>query len=160
MTTGLEQFYGTYLGFSPTDSSAAGLGELEIIITESLIKGRFATGYEIISEEIPISMLKPMTKEDIKNTQKEGSSYVDRCVGFDLKGVKYIFLVDPKEDEFGLLIYDNELADILGPPALFNPKQIEMGAYKEFIEALEKENGKGCYPTLENGGKVSKDLGE
>ncbi len=159
MTTGLEQFYGTYLGFSPTDESRAGLGELEIIITESLIKSRMATGYEIVSEETPTSILKPMSEEEMKKIPKDKSSSISHCVGFDGNGIKYIFFVGEKDDEVALVI-KGSLGDFLGPTLLFGYKQIEGGVYKKIIDVMEKEYGRGCYPTLENGGKASKDLEE
>lgn len=155
---GLEQLQGTYRGFAPTDESPIMLGELEVSITKEAVNIRHAGGFKIGEEEIPISMFKPMTKDELSALYKEGSKAVDELVGFSVNGMKYIFLPNAPNDEVALLIRGNEMADILGLTVLYSPAQIQRGVYDKAVAKLNGEFSdkypKGCFPTLAAGGKL------
>jgi hypothetical protein len=155
-TYSLDQLQGTYRGFGPTDESPIAMGELEVTITKETLKMRHATGLKIDGGEIPISIFKPMTKEEISTIYAEGSEYIEKSIGFTARGLNYIFLPNAKDEtEFGLLIRGNEMADMLGPTILYNPAQITNGAYEKAVKSLEDNAGKNCFPTLANGGKLA-----
>lgn len=154
--TRLEQLQGTYRGFAPTDESNIGLGELEISITQTFMKTRHAAGLRIDEEETPISEFKPMTRDELSGVYREGSPYINRSVGFSIDEMKFVFLPDATDEEMGLLIRGNEMADMLAPTFLYNPEQIARGVYQKVIESIEANAGKDCFPTLANGGLIKR----
>ena len=155
---GLEQLQGTYRGFSPTDESPIAMGELEVSITREAMKIRHATGLRVDEGEIPLSMLKPMTKKELSTVYQEGSEYIDKSVGFSVNGMQYVFIPNPNDDEFGLLIRGNQMADILGPTVLYSPAQVQKGVYEKIVAGLNGQfpdrYPRGCFPTLDAGGKL------
>lgn len=154
----LDQLQGIYRGFSPTDESPIVMGELEISINQESLKSRFATGLNITEEEIPISRFKPMTKEELIEIYEEGSDYANRSIGFSVNGINCVFLPDPSDDEFGLIVRGNEMADLLGPTLLYSPAQIERGVYDKAIARANAQftdkYPQGCFPRLETNGKL------
>jgi len=153
----MEQLYGTYRGFAPTDESPIAMGELEVTINESSVRTRMATGLKIETDDIPLSELKPMTRDQLRGVYVDESPYIDRSVGFSVDGLSLIFLPDAGDDEMGLLIHGRELADMLGPTILFSPRQVERGVYARALEAMHREYGPNCIPLLENDGKNVED---
>jgi hypothetical protein len=153
----LEQFQGIYRGFSPTDESPIALGELEVSIDKETIKLKYATGLEIVTNQITLSKLNPMTKRELKKFYVAESEYVDKSIGFSYEGMHYIFTPNASEQDIGLIIIGG-MADMLGPTIAFSPSQIEQGIYKNAIttitEHYKDQYPKGCFPTLENNGKL------
>ena len=157
----LEKFRGVYRGFSPTDESPIVVGELEVVITEDEMKLRHATGCRIDELRIPTSIFKPMTRLELCSVYINPlGKYVNESVGFSVDGMKYLFLPNASDDEFGLIIMGNEMADILGPTLLYSPKQIQRGVYQMAVELINSEFNydypNGCFPTLVAGGKLPK----
>jgi len=153
----LEQFRGIYRGFAPTDESPIALGELEVSINKETMKLRYATGLEIITDQIKLSKLNSMTKTELKKLYVEESEYVDKSVGFSYEHMHYIFTLNATEEDIGLLIIGG-MADMLGPTIAFSPIQVERGIYKNAVtkinEHYKNEYPKGCFPTLENNGRL------
>ena len=150
---GLEDLYGTYLGFSPTDESPIAMGELEVTISESTIKFRMATGLKIHSEEGPNALV-PMTEEEIAAAYLAGSSYAKKTVGFKNEGLQFLFLPKTNEGDLGLIIR-GLLGDILGPTLMFSPKQIQEGLYQKALDEIEKNAGPNMIPLLKYNGQTS-----
>jgi len=153
-----EQLYGTYRGFSPTDESPVGMGELEVSIIPGTMKVRHATGLEIDEGKIPLSKFFSMTREELSTVYQEGSEYLDKSVGFSINGIQYLFIPNASDEEFGLIIRGNEMADILGPTILHSPSQIQRGIYdkaaSELNDQFPDEFPRGCFPTLDTDGRL------
>jgi hypothetical protein len=154
----LEQIQGTYRGVSPTDESPVAMGELEIIISDKTIKIRHATGLSINEGEISTSELTRMSREELRAVYKDGSKYIDKSIGLSANGLQFIFLPNAKDDEFGLLIKGNEMADMLGPTILYSPAQVQRGVFEKIATKLNQQYKsdypKGCFPRLSTGGKL------
>lgn len=154
----MNEFRGTYIGFSPTDESDVGFGELEITIDERLLKFRMATGLEIRKEEIPIDDLMPMTPEEAAAIWQKDTpgDIASRTIGFkgSSESPQFFFIKDPKEDEFGILVRIG-MGDILGPTILFSPSQVGSGRHEKFFLAVEQKFGRsGVIPRLKNNGRA------
>lgn len=154
----LAQYKGVYMGFSPTDESAVGYGEMEFTISDKDMKIRVATGTSIHEEKTSIAEFVPMSVNEVKEMYREGSVYPARTVGFRGKAgfPKLLFLKDPVPEEFGLIVYTGGAGDVLGPTVLFNSAQIARGDYEKAIQNMEHMVGEGVLPLLRNGGKAEK----
>jgi hypothetical protein len=151
----IEQYAGTYRGFSPTDESPVVRGELELVIdaSASTIKVRMATGLELLEDEVSFSEARPLEKEEIASIYCEGSDYPARSSGFKLAGRAYVFLENPGEGEMALLVRGG-LGDLLGPTMLFGPAQLEQGLFEKAIAEIEKSFGKPCVPQIKYEGRM------
>jgi len=152
----LADYYGTYRGFAPIEYPPIDMGELEISITKDFVKTRMATGQEVLEGKFPTALVTPMNKKDLEGILDPANPYINRIVGFDAGGVKFLFLPDPSDDEFGLILrYGDKMVDLLlGPSVLYNGGQIVKGLYSKALGNLEVQFGKNCFPTLANAGKV------
>ena len=156
----LKSFEGIYLGFSPTDESDVMMGEMEITIKGADIKVRMATGHRIQEEKISAVDFVQMTVREVKEIFKDGSEYPARTVGFKAREEsgfpKLLFLKNPAENEFGLIVRTGGMGEILGPTLLYSPSQIARGDYEKAVQNIELKAGKGVLPRLRNGGKAEK----
>lgn len=145
----LRELIGTYRGFSPSEESPIGLGELEVVVLESELKIRAATGIGIKVTEIHESELKVIGKEKLKEVYVEGCDFAEKTIGLEINGIKYLFLKDAGEEMPGLFILGS-LGDYLGPTFCFSPEQIKKGLYQKAIDDMREK--KMFFPTLENNG--------
>ena len=154
----LNDYEGVYLGLSPTDESAVMLGEMEITISGRDVKIRMATGTKIQEERMNVAEFVSMKAQEVKEIFKDGSEYPARTVGFKTKRgfPKLLFLKDPKEDEWGLIVRTGGMGEILGPTVLYSPVQVVRGDYEKIVRNIEKEAGKGVLPRLRNKGMAEK----
>lgn len=161
----IEKFYGVYRGFSPTDESDVGMGELEIIIDKDFVKWRMATGHCIHEEEFPSSELNYISKESLiamstKPDSKEVKQYAETVTAFGHGNMKYIFQPAPPEyAEYSLLV-SGSMGDILGPTALAGgPSGVREEIYEKIIKELVDAIGgeKEEFPTLANNGRALKE---
>ncbi|MBI2637441.1 MAG: hypothetical protein HYW88_00940 [Candidatus Sungbacteria bacterium] len=155
----MKEFMGTYLGFSPTDESDAGYGEVEITIGEEMLTSRMATGLEIQEESFPLSMFEKMTPEEASLIWSGGApdDFKNRTVGFKSKeDLKLYFMRDPVEGELGLMI-QGAMSDLLGPTFLLAPKQIALGLFEKALLKIEEDcKMPGAIPRLHNNGKAER----
>jgi len=149
----IAEYFGVYKGFTPTDESAICMGELEVKIDESKVSFRMATGLKIQKDEVSTSKLEHMTREDMVEALGKRNRYVDRSVGFHANGMKYIFTPNPTKKEYGLVIRGNELADMLGPTALYSPSQQQAGLYDKALNRIIRKHG-DVLPQLQYDGKT------
>ncbi len=148
----LSRLYGTYRGFAPTDESPIAMGELEVVLSDSTMRFRMATGLKIEKEKIPTSKLRLMKREAVQEAYVNGSPMVERTIGLEAYGIKYLFLPDAGEEELGLIIRGNELADLLGITFCFNPRQVETGLYQRTVDNIRQQGM--FFPTLANNGQL------
>jgi hypothetical protein len=151
----MKEFYGTYRGFSPTDESNICIGELEVTLSDEGLRARFATGL-YVQDEFNATHFSPMSPEEIEGEYKQGSPYVERTLGFRAKDglPKLLFLQDPQDNEYGLVMRVGEMREILGPTLLFSPAQVSSGAFDRFLKGIEEYAGRGVFPRLANDGKA------
>jgi hypothetical protein len=152
----MEEFYGVYRGFTPTDESAIGIGEMELTLSKDGLKLRVATGLSIQEESVPLEQFVQMTPEEVSAEYNPGSNYPSRTIGFQDKEnfiPKLLFIPKPAGDDFGLVVRLGEMSSILGPTLLYSPAQIEAGKFRDFLENIKGECGDGVFPLLASGGK-------
>ncbi len=153
----MEEFYGVYRGFTPTDESAIALGEMELTLSKEGLVVRIATGLLIHEERIPHEQFVPMTADEVSTEYNPGSIYPSRTVGFREKesGIpKLLFLTSLAEDEFGLVVKLGEMSEIMGPTLLYSPAQIAEGKFQNFLAEMKDDAGKNVFPLLTNDGKA------
>lgn len=151
---------GIYRGFSPTDESGVGLGELEITFETDVVKRRFATGLEIWSDEIPRSFLRELSTEELALQFMEDAE-LSGVNGYTLTEDGPIFILLPEvpdHPEACTIIvrrpFGDDMSDMLGPTFLFNPDQVAGGHFQvawDQIEALQEDVG--VIPRLSNNGE-------
>ena len=152
---------GTYLGFAPTDESDAGVGELEVVFDDEIIRFRAATGLEVDTEEIPRSELRKMSIEELSGAFGVAASDLDDVTAFMIGDDGPIFVsASPDQEEpnmSGIAIfrlYGEDIDAIFGPSILFTPEQIAAGQFDRAIESIETEHGDpGAIPRLANNGQ-------
>lgn len=151
----IDQYAGTYRGFSPTDESPVGMGELEVIIDTqaNLLKVRMATGLEIQEGQVSLATAQSLPAAVIAEVYEPDSEYIKRSAGFELEGRQYIFITAPADDEPALIVRGG-LGDLLGPTMLFNKEQVDRGVFDTAIGMIEQEFGKPCVPQLKYEGEI------
>lgn len=65
----------------------------------------------------------------------------------------FIFLMDAKENESGLIVKTGGMGEFMGPTLLFSPGQIKRGDYDKFL-ATNDEVVKNKLPRLKYDGKL------
>ena len=156
----MKEFQGTYLGFTATDESNAGVGEIEVVIDDNLVKIREATGLTIDESRAPVSDFKLLSKEEFRSILTAGSEadrdkVINSVTAFGcISGYpKYLFFYKNEKGDFLLLIIRGDLGDIFGPTKLFGPSMVARGDFEKAILHIEASAGKGSIPRLRNGGK-------
>lgn len=151
----MQEFYGVYRGFTPTDESAIGIGELELTLSDEGLKIRFATGLMVQEETIPLSRFTPMTTEEVASEYKAGSDFPSKTVGFtEESGVpRLLFMRSPDEGDFALIVRLGEMSSILGPTLLYSPAQVAEGLFDKFLAHIKSEAG-DVFPLLSKDGKA------
>jgi len=147
----LSQFEGQYLGFAPTDESEVGMGEIEVIITSTIIKLRIATGRKIHQEELSTSDFQ-LTIEEIGLETTDDNTEITAFKKWGSDYPKLIFLKDSKGS--GLVICTGGMGEMLGPTMLFGPAS--HANFQRAVDEIEKKFGTGVLPRLRNGGRADK----
>ncbi len=151
----MKEFEGRYLGFSPTDESNVGLGEMELVIDENKIKTRLATGLEILEEEMDVSDFLPMTLEEIESsTGRKKPEKLEVKAFKHSSGYPELLFMKEEGSEFRVLqVRTDGLGEILGPTLLTN---VDNGteAFEDMLQKIESQDKKGCVPRLRNNGKA------
>lgn len=149
----LQDFEGTYIGVSPTDESACGMGEIELTIDAEKIRVRWATGLQIQEDEIPLTEARELTSEEVDDWLVEGAERPGGLRMFDVAGLQYVFFDTQRDPDAAQLLVRGSMGDILGPTALFNPEQVARGLHERAFRELEAEFGEpGDIPRLSNDG--------
>ncbi len=71
----MQDLYGTYRGFTPTDESAVCLGEIKIVIDADRFVMIVATGVKIEEASVNMSDLREMTDDEIAADFNEGAEF-------------------------------------------------------------------------------------
>ncbi len=150
---------GTYLGFSPTDESGVGVGELEVIISDDNVNFRFATGLEVHSDEAPREF-RELTPDELAELFNPGADVTGaRAYMLGDDGPIFLFLADSPElpaETLSILILrlvSAEIDSIFGPTHMFSPKQVEAGYFEAAVAEIEDLQGDpGVIPRLARNG--------
>lgn len=158
----ISDFYGRYIGASPTDASPIAMGELEIKIDKERVRFRMATGFQLIEDAAPTSEFTQLSQEEVANEWIEGSEYAKRAVGFRLGegGKKFLFLPDASWREHGLILRgdDGDMSDMLGPTVLYSESITQRIGYGVMLAAIAVESlrwRRPMFPRLKYDGHVS-----
>jgi hypothetical protein len=157
---GIEMFFGKYLGFSPTDESSIGMGEMEMVIGQEKIAIRMATGLKIHVESMDISEFEVVSPEDVLKEFLEKDSEcpvkLENIVG-ELKhkrGAPVLIFLRELEDTIDGIMMTGTMADMLGPTYLLSQSQVDKGVFDEFVAKLEDNYGKNQFPRISKDGKA------
>ena len=153
-----SQFYGVYRGFTPTDESPLCMGELEVSITQEAFNLRAATGLKIEEMTLTSPQITPLTRDEVGEQYLVGSSFIDRTVGYKMDWLNLLFIPDAGKYEFGLIIRNMGMADLLGPTMLYNPKQVREGLHKKAMRKLKFASGRTGFPTLRAKGQLESNI--
>jgi hypothetical protein len=153
----MKQFEGVYLGLAPVDMDVP-IGEVEVTIDSQWIKTRFATGDKIEETKVSLAIFTQMSEAEIAKTCPQGSGIPERTLGFKRKSHRYpklLFLQDPDENEYGLIILTGGIVgEYFGPITLYSPLQTARGDYDKEVLAYSKEYDTGVIPRIRNNGRA------
>lgn len=175
----MKDLYGTYLGFTFTDESDAGVGEMRVVIDDKHFTLTIATGLDIDEDIVDISEMREMTAEEI---------VADFNDGFDVTGIRGIvhatatpgtimgflrlIFVPPhkgtgEEIEPGMIDKDTDECvlvrgmfgeEYFGASMLFTPAQVEAGEFEKALKGVEEaENAPGIIPRIDSDGRAPRD---
>lgn len=173
----LRPFFDTYRGFAPTDESAVGRGEMELVLNENGLKIRVATGLKIEEMQMPWDEFEGSLSEAVfgpENVLTADTSYFENAASFSLGNHGYIFsllktgqklsshylkLLEP----FGistlpaLTFINGEISAIFGPTFLYSSAQVAAGDFAAHMKNLDPES-RNLIPSLSNQGKAGAPL--
>ena len=156
----MREFKGVYRGFTPTDESNIGLGEIEISITDELVKFRIATGLKVVEEEFRIEDFRSLTEEEIKASWTKGTPDEVKSSATMFKHISglpgFMFVKDLNTEDLSLVVQMG-MGDMLGPTVLLGPAQVERGEFEKAVSVIEQEAGAGILPRLRNNGKAERE---
>jgi len=156
-STDLHDYRGRYLGHAPTDESATRCGELEMHITNDVVRFRQATGLGIHRSEISREGLVPMTQAEVDAEYFPGAFASVVTVGFKEKEhgrFKLLFLIHEARNEPSLIIRTGGMGEYLGPTVLYNQARIDDGSFGRVVARMERRFKRRVFPRLETGGKA------
>lgn len=145
------ELFGTYKGFAPTPDIGMGYGELEFNIEKDFINMTFANGFEVTTNKVNTSELKPGPFKCI-STRRHFFKKIETIdpYYYDEYHCKYFFY--PTEGKnAGLIIMNLTKSD---SAYCFSPKQIKEGSYARCLKMILTDFGPNSYPTITNNGKI------
>lgn len=147
----MEDLQGTYRGFTPTDESAVGVGEMQIIINTQRLSMLIATGLKVQEDHMDLSDVHELRPSEIAAEFNDGAD-IDGVRGFRLgdTGVRLLFLRPPEPP--GLIVRGLFGEEAFGHSMLLTPQQIEDGLFDETIREVEEAYGKNLIPLIAHGG--------
>ncbi len=148
----MKQYKGTYLGMSPTDESAIGLGEIEIEITDTYVKLCMAGGLRLEEVQWNLNDFEQMSPEEVAPQYPNEAGQM--FVGFkhkECKSVEFLLCKKPRFRDFDLMLRGG-LGDCLGPTLLWNKKRfLHFAVVKMYLRMCDIRT-KGGIPLLKRGG--------
>ncbi|MBP9797718.1 hypothetical protein KBC70_01075 [Candidatus Woesebacteria bacterium] len=156
---GLE---GIYVGFSPTDESAIGMGEMQLTITPFSFEIKMATGLKIEDNTLVTGLL-PITEATQMQIRSLLSGDIPESATlrmFNMDGEPWLLLIrdtqEPNTDCLRLIL--GEMAEILGPTILFTPERVKAGDLEEAISDIELDYGEmGVIPRISTAGRAPRE---
>lgn len=148
----IEAYAGTYIGLSPSDESAVGMGELEVTISERGATFRLASGLGIEihevepddTEEVPVDQLTSLL---------ENPEAVPILRALRVGHQTLIFV--SSENQSPEVAVVGGAGDLLGPTLLFGPDQVAEGLHEQAFTKIENLlNKAGVIPRLSHEGRA------
>ncbi len=153
MTAAIQDYFGTYVGLSPTDQSKIGMGEIELTVSEKGLKIRHATGLKIQEEDVALEDVRALTEAEVRAQYIEGSDAHKGIDGFQIdEDAILLFTREPGKKNPRLLVRLGEFVEILGITVLFDEKQIEGGVLDEIVKSAAEKVGDFPFPRLKYDG--------
>lgn len=155
MANGIDRYFGTYRGLSPTDESKIALGEVECTINEDGLTIRHATGLRIVSESITLELVRPLSETELRMQFQSESNAHTLIDGFRIDdGATLLFVREPEENEPRLIVRLGEFIEALGITMLFDEEQTKRGLFDMVVNKLTIEmNDPYPFPRLMYEGK-------
>jgi hypothetical protein len=145
----IKNYFGTYIGFCPTDESKIGLGEFEMTFNEQGISSRHATGHKIDTFSQSPANLRALTEAEVIAWYVDGSEAYKNIDGFQLEtGAVFLFTRSPEMESPRLIVRLGEFIELLGPTFLF-----DAGEFEEIVSKLTVEVGAYPFPRLQYEGR-------
>ncbi len=158
----LEGLEGVYVGFSPTDESAVGMGEMQLTITPYSCEIKMATGLMIENNTLVIGLL-PITEASQDQIRSLLSGDIPKSATlrmFNMNGEPWFLLIRDKQEPSTdcVRLFLGEFAELLGPTMLFTPERVRAGDLEEAFRDIESEYGEtGVIPRLSSAGRAPRD---
>lgn len=150
MTSGIQNYFGTYVGLCPTDESKIAMGEIEVAIDEQQLKIRHATGLCINEETAPLEQLRQLTEDEVRAQYNKGCDFYKGIDGFQIgDGAILLFIREPEENDPRLIVRLGDFIEMLGITVLFDQKQIAGGAFDKIVQRAAEQVGAFPFPRLE-----------
>ena len=148
----LEKFYGTYLGFCPTDKSSMNYGEYRAIVGESGISFEFATGIELEKQVFDAVMLN-LTIAPAKIT-KPYENATEYMVATTITSPTVFHLILEPGDRATMLIGSLTIGDFTPPVWVVRAETCER--YEEIVHAFLADEGETIHnlPRIALGGEA------
>lgn len=160
MEHGIQRYFGTFTGLSPTDESKIAMGEIQVTISEKGIEIRHATGQTVRYELASLEQVRTLTEAEVQKQFNEGSSEPERVDGFQIgEGAILLFWRNPakgrgfwfwrKPAEYRLVVRLGDFIEMLGPTVLYDEAQVADGNFEQLIKDAAKRVGKYPFPRLQ-----------
>jgi hypothetical protein len=162
---------GTYRGFTWSDDAPQVMCEMEVVIDDAALTLRIATGTRIITDSVPRSQLRDLTRDEIAAHYKDGAD-IEGIVGITLgeDGIHLLLTREvtdeeanadlepgdepiPASDISRIIVMGMAGEEAFGPSNLFLPEQVAAGAFDRAVAHVERQLGEGTVPRLALGGK-------
>ncbi len=152
----MKEFEGLYLGLSPTDESAVGLGEIEVLIDKEKFKVRIATGLEIQEQEYLLSDFHPMTPEELKRSlPAQHNPEVEVTAFKHFSNFPELWFLHVKDSAPILRLVTGGMGELFCPTILVNSTKGTKD-YNLIVSKFEESSGKGAVPRLKNNGRAER----
>lgn len=151
----ITPYFGTYLGFFPTNVSKSALGEIEIVFSEHGLDMRRATGITVLEENGNLSQIQKLTEVQLQQLfQTEGFAGPSKDFdGFRTdKGVHLVFTRERDMDNARLVVRFGDMLDMLGDTVLFDQKQVDGDMFRCAVKDITSCVGENGFPRLQYGG--------
>jgi hypothetical protein len=129
---------GVYRGFTPSDGSPSGIGEIEVTIDNSQLLTRVATGESIQFETISLKRYKLLPSQEIAEIFPNTYDLSLRI--FTLDNIPELFFAFTQDDTPSLQI-STQISELLGPTYLYSKTQVEKGLFERTLDQLQREFG-------------------
>jgi len=148
---------GTYKGFSPTDESPAGVGEMELVLDGDQAVIRVAMGFEIVEYgPYPRSGFRTLTDAEVLG--RLDLSDHDGPVAYEavcLDGGELVLLYLDAAGTSAIAVHGLPCEEIFGYSILFAPAEASAQRFEEGLFKVEAEFGcPGGIPRLATGGEA------
>ncbi len=158
----INNYFGHYVGFSPTDQSPTRIGEMQITLDSDYLVIKFATGLEVLEGKVATSKLRQLSLAEVSNEFEAESQQPRNIDGFqvmsahheDLSGIILLFWRTVTDHDARLIVLLGQMSQILGHTMLYDEKQVEEGMFTLITDHLDENFGEFTFPRISYDGKL------